>query len=84
MTLIEKLEGDEEGKKLLKRRRTRLAAWPPAQTKVMMVHAKRRRKGPEIRLIALNRQPPMRNPLKRKRRGQEMSRLRKLSPACVV
>ena len=58
MMMTEKLEGDERGRKLLKKRR-RLAAPPLPRKK--------------------------KHPLgKRKRRGLEMSQLKRLSPACVV
>lgn len=76
-------EGDAEGLKLLKRKRTRPAASPLALMKVMMVLEKRRRNGPEIRLMMQSKQLLMKHPLKRKRRG-EMSQLKRLSPACVV
>ena len=83
MKMRGKREGDAEGLKLLKRKRTRLAASPPALMKVMMVLEKRRRNGPEIRLMMQSKQLLMKHPLKRKRRG-EMSQLKRLSLACVV
>ena len=58
MTMTEKLEGDEGGRKLLKKRR-RLAAPPLPRKKKLQLG-------------------------KRKRRGLEMSQLKRLSPAYVV
>ena len=84
-TVPEKLRRGEEGKMQLKRRRLRLGARPPVQMKATMPDAKRRRKGPEIRLIAPREHPPKKKPpLKGKKRGHGMSQPRKLSQACVV
>ena len=81
MTKRGELEGDEEGKKLLKRKRTRLAAWLLVRMKVMMALARRRKRGPEIHSIAQSKQLPKKLLLKRKRKGLEMSLQKRSSRA---